>query len=82
MEQPKSFENATARLETIVETLEKGEIPLEEAIDLFREGQTLLAYCQKKLTEAETKLKVLGKDSTGNMVLKDAPNTGNSTSSP
>jgi len=77
LEQPKTFENAITRLESIVEIMEKGEIPLEEALELYREGQVLLKSCQAKLNEAEQKLKILVKDSTGQITLKDSPEPGN-----
>jgi exodeoxyribonuclease VII small subunit len=77
MEQPKTFETAITRLESIVEIMEKGEIPLEEALELYREGQVLLKSCQDKLNEAEQKLKILVKDSTGEITTKDSPESGN-----
>ena len=55
MEKPVSFEKAITRLEEIVETMEKGDIPLEQALELYQEGQVLLKSCQTKLAEAEKK---------------------------
>jgi exodeoxyribonuclease VII small subunit len=72
MAETPSFEKAIERLETIVEALEKGEIPLEKALELYQEGQVLLKSCQEKLSEAEKKLKILAKDSSGEFVLRDA----------
>jgi len=66
-----TFEKAIARLEAIVETLEKGEIPLEQALELYQEGQVLLKSCQGKLNEAEKKLKVLSQTGSGEFQLKD-----------
>jgi len=71
MTEPLSFEKAISRLETIVETLEKGEIPLEQALELYQEGQVLLKSCQGKLNEAEKKLKILSESSSGEFHLKD-----------
>ena len=42
-----SFEEAMARLETIVEQLEDGDVPLEKAIDLFQQGMKLSQMCAK-----------------------------------
>ena len=41
MEQSKSFETAMKRLEEIVRTMERGELPLEESLKLFEEGTAL-----------------------------------------
>lgn len=51
--QPESFEVALTQLEQIVQQLERGELPLEEALASFKEGIELSQYCQKTLTEAE-----------------------------
>ncbi|MDT2767867.1 exodeoxyribonuclease VII small subunit [Globicatella sulfidifaciens] len=51
--QPESFEAALTQLEQIVQQLERGELPLEEALASFKEGIELSQYCQKTLTEAE-----------------------------
>jgi exodeoxyribonuclease VII small subunit len=77
MEEPVSFEKAINRLEEIVETMEKGDIPLEQALELYQEGQVLLKSCQNKLAEAEKKLKILTEDSSGKAILKDFPETEN-----
>ncbi|MGY3813923.1 exodeoxyribonuclease VII small subunit [Globicatella sulfidifaciens] len=51
--QPENFEAALTQLEQIVQQLERGELPLEEALASFKEGIELSQYCQKTLTEAE-----------------------------
>ncbi|MGX6978509.1 exodeoxyribonuclease VII small subunit [Vagococcus elongatus] len=48
-----SFEAALEQLEGIVKELEKGDIPLEEALTSFKKGIELSQFCQKKLTDAE-----------------------------
>ena len=53
------FESALAELETLVETLEQGEISLEESLKLFERGVTLTRTCQKALHEAEQKVQIL-----------------------
>ncbi|MDI9461398.1 MAG: exodeoxyribonuclease VII small subunit [Saccharofermentanales bacterium] len=45
-----SYESAVERLEEIVNLLEKGDAPLEESLDLFREGVTLAKACEEKLS--------------------------------
>ena len=57
--EPKNFEEALERLQTLVESLEAGEVSLEESVQAFEEGQKLVAFCQTKLKAAETSLKQL-----------------------
>ncbi len=66
-----SFEESLHRLERIVEQLEGGDIPLDESMRLYEEGIELSRVCAEKLTEAELKLKRLGKDMEGNFKLFD-----------
>ena len=49
----KKFEEAMKRLENIVESLERGDLSLEESLKIFEEGMKLLHFCSKKLEEAE-----------------------------
>ena len=51
-----SFEQALKRLEEIVETLEAGNISLEESIKIYQEGIALSKLCCGKLEEAEGKV--------------------------
>ena len=53
-----SFEQSMKRLEQIVQLLEKGDAPLEDAMKLFSEGTALAASCQFMLEQAEQKLKI------------------------
>ena len=55
-EQQVSFEAALARLDEIVKTLERGQVPLDESLALFEEGTRLLGACGKQLDEAEQKV--------------------------
>lgn len=59
------FEEALKRLQEVVEKLEKGDLPLEDAMDCFSEGIKLAQFCHKKLEEAESKVQVLLKDQQG-----------------
>ncbi|MBQ9467459.1 MAG: exodeoxyribonuclease VII small subunit [Clostridia bacterium] len=54
-----SFEEAEARLTKIVETLEKGEAPLDEMLKLYEEGTALLRRANALLAEAEERVKVV-----------------------
>jgi exodeoxyribonuclease VII small subunit len=53
------FEEYLQRLETIVQELEKGEVPLEKSLTLFEEGMQLSGACRKELEEAEGKVEML-----------------------
>ena len=68
MEQSKSFETAMKRLEEIVRTMERGELPLEESLKLFEEGTALVRSCTKQLDEAEMKVVKLMKGPDGEPV--------------
>jgi exodeoxyribonuclease VII small subunit len=59
------FEDALKRLQTIVEKLERGDLPLEQAMESFTEGMQLVQLCHQKLEEAEKKIQVLVKDQQG-----------------
>ena len=51
-----TFEEALARLEVIVSKLEKGDLPLDEALALFEEGAGLMKGCSQALDAAEQKV--------------------------
>ncbi len=63
------FESSLKHLETIVEQLERGDVPLEKSLDLYEEGIQLAKICADHLIRAEVKLKRLGKDLEGNLKL-------------
>ena len=59
---PKTFEEAIKRLETLTQAMQNSEMPLEEALAAYQEGNELVKYCQTKLAEVEQKLQVLDAD--------------------
>lgn len=59
MRKQSSFESQLAELQTVVNTLEKGQLPLDEALKQFEQGIKLTRLCQKALQEAELKMKKL-----------------------
>ncbi len=61
------FEKALERLEKIVEDLEAGNIPLEDALKKYEEGVKLSALCQKRLSQAEKKIEVLTRSLDGSL---------------
>jgi len=63
-----SFEQSMKRLEQIVQLLEKGDAPLEDAMKLFSEGTALAASCQFMLEQAEQQVVRLAKGPDGEPV--------------
>jgi exodeoxyribonuclease VII small subunit len=57
-----SFEAALSKLETIVESMETGEVPLADLLAKFEEGNKLLRHCEGRLKEAELKIEQLKKE--------------------
>ena len=53
------FEESLARLETLVERMESGDLSLEESLKTFEDGIKLTRECQKALESAEQKVKLL-----------------------
>jgi len=53
------FEECLQRLESIVQQLERGDLPLEQALKLFEEGVGLSDSCRRELEEAEGKVEIL-----------------------
>ena len=51
-----TFEEAMSKLEQIVEKLEEGDVPLEEAISFYKEGMELSKLCHDKLKTVEEQL--------------------------
>jgi exodeoxyribonuclease VII small subunit len=62
---PLSFEDALAQLESIVDTMESGDVPLAELMTRFEEGSKLLKLCETRLKEAELKIELLKKQPEG-----------------
>lgn len=54
-----TFEASMARLEAIVRSMERGEVPLEESLKLFQEGTDLVRKCQKLLDDAQLQVKMI-----------------------
>ena len=64
------FEEALQKLESVVEAMESGELPLESLIARYEEGVKLAKVCQEKLAEAELKIQQLEKTAAGELKLK------------
>ena len=55
----KDFESALTELESLVTTLEDGNLSLERSLELFERGVKLSRYCHARLEEAEKRIEVL-----------------------
>jgi exodeoxyribonuclease VII small subunit len=55
----KDFETAVAELETIVKTLEAGDLSLEKSLQLYERGVQLSRYCHAKLDDAERRIELV-----------------------
>lgn len=55
----KDFESALAELETIVKTLEDGQLPLEQSLEHFERGVALSRFCHTRLDDAERRIELL-----------------------
>jgi exodeoxyribonuclease VII small subunit len=62
------FEGQLASLERIVRELERGELPLEQSLELFEQGVRLSRECQERLNEAERRIEVLLRGGDGSTV--------------
>lgn len=54
-----TFEAASARLDELVERMERGEMPLDEMIAAFEEGRRLVAFCTQKLSEVQRRVEII-----------------------
>lgn len=60
-----TFEAALKRLESIVDAMEQGEVPLAELLAKYEEGTKLLKVCETRLKDAELKIEQLKKQKDG-----------------
>ena len=68
--QSRTFESSLEALEEIVAKLERGDLALEESLELFEQGIRLSRDCQERLGQAERRIEVLMRDQQGRPVLK------------
>ena len=57
--QQPTFESALAELEKIVQSMEGGEMQLEQSLTAYKRGAELLKFCQAALQDAQQQVKVL-----------------------
>ena len=61
-----SFEEAMKELETVVDQLERGDVPLDASITLYERGAALKKRCEEELKRAEEKVAAITLDADGN----------------
>lgn len=73
-QQNANFESNMQRLEQIVRALERGDVPLEESLQLFQEGTALVRNCGKLLDDAQLQVQKVLTAADGSPVLEVIPN--------
>jgi exodeoxyribonuclease VII small subunit len=53
------LENSIAEINTLIEQMDQGELSLEQSLEKFERGITLIKHCQKVLQDAEQKVQIL-----------------------
>lgn len=64
----RSFESMMERLQSLVDRLEEGNMPLEDSIRAYEEGMALVRSCTTVLNQAEARIQKLTRDAVGNPV--------------
>jgi exodeoxyribonuclease VII small subunit len=68
-----SFEAGLKRLEEVLDSLEHGDLSLEEAMRAFEEGVQLVRLCHQRLDEVERRVELLLKDDAGRFFTRPFP---------
>ena len=63
-----TFEDAMKELENLVDSLDKGDVSLDEAIAAYDRGTQLKDHCQKKLNEAKMKVETIQSSGESNVI--------------
>ena len=63
-----TFEEAMKELERLVDSLDKGDVSLDEAIAAYDRGSQLKDHCQKKLNEAKMKVETIQSSGDSNVI--------------
>jgi len=69
-----TFEAALAELESIVASMEAGQLPLEQSLAAYKRGAELLKYCQSALAEVQQQVRILEADTLKNLSGADDTN--------
>jgi exodeoxyribonuclease VII small subunit len=60
-----SFEQAVSELENIVARLERGDVPLDQSIEIYERGESLKKHCENLLNAAEARIEKIRVDRNG-----------------
>lgn len=71
MPDPESLESALEALETLVKEMESGDLPLESLISKYESGVRLTKFCRDRLTEAEKRIEIISRDTSGTITLEE-----------
>ena len=69
-----SFEEMLKELENIVTVMDNGQISLEESLSLYEQGINYIGKCNAELSKAENKIKVISRDTNGEIIIKEFEN--------
>ena len=72
-----SLEEATQRLEEIVNTMENEKLPLEESLKLYEEAVGIVARCSEELEDAKRRIMILTQGKDGEIKLADFTDSSN-----
>ncbi|WP_027340052.1 exodeoxyribonuclease VII small subunit [Halonatronum saccharophilum] len=70
MDKELSFEEALKGLEEVVESLERGDLTLDQSLDFFEKGVGLTKFCSDSLEKAEGKIEII-KEEAGKSVIEE-----------
>lgn len=60
-----NFEQAITELTSIVDKIEQGEVPLQDSLNQYEAGMTLIKHCRTLLHDAEARIEVISKQDDG-----------------
>jgi len=66
-----TFETALTELESIVASMEAGQLPLEQSLAAYKRGAELLKYCHRALAEVQQQVRILEADTLKNFSSAD-----------
>ena len=67
---PPTYETALSELESLVQNLESGQVPLDELLAGYQRGAALLAFCKEKLSAVEDQIKLLETSPQGALITR------------
>lgn len=62
MKKEETYSEALARLQKIVDQIESGELEIDQLAEKIKEANTIIAFCNEKLTKADEEIKKLSQE--------------------